>query len=45
MNYIYDIYLNLNKNLYDFYEWNKSDNIIHIKKIIDFLTNCIFSVI
>ena len=39
MNYIYDIYLNLNKNLYDFYEWNKSDNIIHIKKIPIFMIN------
>lgn len=33
MNYIYDIYLNLNKNLYDFFDWNKNDSIIHIKKI------------
>lgn len=33
MNYTYDIYLNLNKNLYDFFDWNKNDNIIHIKKI------------
>ena len=32
MNYIYDIYLNFNKTLYDFYEWNKNDNLIHIKK-------------
>ena len=33
MNYIYDIYLNLNEKLYDFFEWNRSDKIIHIKKI------------
>ena len=33
MNYIYDIYLNLNEVLYDFYDWNKNDKIIHIKKI------------
>ena len=39
MNYIYDIYLNLNKNLYDFYEWNNSDNIIHIKRIPHFIVN------
>lgn len=32
-NYMYDIYLNLNKKLYDFFDWNKSDKIIHIKKI------------
>ena len=37
MNYIYDIYINLNELLYDFYEWNKSDNIIHIKKIPFFI--------
>ena len=33
MNYIYDIYLNLNKKPYDFFDWFKSDNIIHVKKI------------
>jgi len=33
MNYIYDIFLNFNDILYDIYEWNKSDNIIHIRKI------------
>ena len=34
MNYIYDISLNLNKNnLYEFYEWNESDNIEFILKI------------
>lgn len=33
MNYIYDIYLNFNKILYDFFDWNKDDKIIHIKKI------------
>ena len=32
-NYIYDIYLNLNKKLYDFFDWNKSDKLVHIKKI------------
>lgn len=37
MNYIYDIYINLNKTLYDFYEWNKNDNLIHIKKIPIFM--------
>ena len=48
MNYYYDILVNLNDYLYEFYEWEKSDNIIAIKKtpvikvksqtIIDFLT-------
>ena len=39
MNYIYDIYLNLNKILYDFFDWNKNDNFIHIKKIPIFKVN------
>ena len=33
MNYIYDIVLNFQKNCYDFYEWNKNDNIYHMRKI------------
>lgn len=33
MKYIYDIILNFNKVLYDFYDWNKTDNFITIKKI------------
>lgn len=33
MNYIYDIVLNLNKTLYEFYEWELNDNIVYIKKI------------
>lgn len=33
MIYIYDILLNFNKKLYDYYEWNRSDNIVHIKRI------------
>lgn len=33
MNYIYDIYLNFNKELYDFFDWDKKDKITHIKKI------------
>lgn len=32
MNYIYDIILNFNEQIYDFYEWNKSDNLTHIRK-------------
>jgi len=31
MNYIYDIYLNFNKNLFDFFDWNKNDKYTHIK--------------
>ncbi len=33
MNYIYDIMLNFKEEYYDFYDWNKGDNIIHIRKI------------
>jgi len=33
MNFIYDILVNFNDNLYDFYEWNINDNITHIRKI------------
>lgn len=33
MNYIYDILLNFNRQLYDFFEWDINDNIIHIRKI------------
>lgn len=37
MDYIYDIVLNFNKEYYNFFEWNKRDNIINIKKIPLFL--------
>ena len=33
MNYIYDILVNFNSEAYDFFEWNSSDNILHIRKI------------
>ena len=33
MNYINDILLNFNYEIYDFYEWNKKDLLTHIKKI------------
>lgn len=33
MNYIYDITLNFNKELYNFYEWNSDDNIEFFLKI------------
>ena len=33
MTYIYDILLNFNNDFYEFYEWEKGDNIYHIKKI------------
>lgn len=33
MKYIYDIELNFNNKYYEFYEWEKKDNITHINKI------------
>ena len=34
MNYFYDLLINLNDDeAFKFYEWNKNDNIIHLKKI------------
>lgn len=33
MNYIYDVILNFQKEYYDFYDWNKSDTIYHMRKI------------
>ena len=38
MNYIYDIYLNFNEYLYDFFDWNKNDKLVHIKMIPIFKT-------
>ena len=44
MNFIYDIVLNFNKEYYNFFEWNKKDNIINIKKIPLFMvSNNIFN--
>lgn len=39
MNYIHNIVLNFNENLYEYYEWETSDKIIHIKKIPIFKVN------
>jgi len=39
MNYIYDIYLNFQEIAYDFYEWHKTDKVLHIKKIPVFKIN------
>ncbi len=33
MRYIFDILVNFRKNLYDFYDWNKEDEILNIRKI------------
>ena len=42
MNYIYDILINFNENLYDFYDWNLNDQIDHIRKIPVFKTDSEF---
>ena len=51
MTYIYDVTLNFNETLYDFFEWNNSDTLTHVRKIpifkvsnevfIDILSNII----
>ena len=33
MTYIYDVTLNFNEVLYDFFEWNNSDKLIHVRNI------------
>lgn len=33
MSYIYDVLVNYKEKLYDFYDWNVSDDVIHIRKI------------
>ena len=33
MNFIYDILINFNKKIIDFYDWNLNDNIDHVRKI------------
>lgn len=41
MNYIYDVVLNFNdyKDVYDFYEWRKEDNLFYVEKIPIFVVN------
>ncbi len=33
MSYVYDVVLNFNSELYEFFEWNKDDTFYHIKRI------------
>lgn len=33
MSYVYDIVLNFNNEMYEFYEWRQDDSIFHIKRI------------
>ena len=39
MNYIYDILVNFNREALEFYEWDKTDNIEHIRRIPLFKIN------
>ena len=39
MNYLYDILLNFNLRLYETYEWERNDQITHIRKIPFFKIN------
>lgn len=39
MAYIYDILLNFNKDLIEFFEWKDTDNIKYVKKIVVFKTS------
>lgn len=39
MNYIYNIHVNLKKNLINFYEWNKKDKITNLSKVKAFIVN------
>lgn len=41
MNYIYDIILNFNEEIYDFYDWNQNDVIYHIRRIPFYKVNSI----
>ena len=33
MNYVFDVFLNFNKELYNFYEWNDEDEVLYFLKI------------
>lgn len=39
MSYIYDILLNFNKKLIEYFEWEETDNIKYVKKALLFKTN------
>lgn len=39
MNFIYDIVLNFNRDYYNFFEWDKKDCVVNIKKIPLFIVN------
>ncbi len=33
MNYVYDILVNLNEELYDFYDWEETDDFTHVRRV------------
>lgn len=33
MNYVYDILVNLNEEVYDFYDWEETDNFVHVRRV------------
>ena len=39
MNYIYNIKVNLKNKLYNFYEWDKNDDVITLDRVEVFLVN------
>lgn len=39
MVYVYDILVNLNEELYDFYDWEENDNLLHIRRVPLFKVN------
>ena len=39
MNYVYDIVVNFNRMFFDSFEWNRKDNILHVRKTCFFLVS------
>lgn len=39
MNYVYDVLVNLNEEIYDFYDWEESDSFIHVRRTPIFKVN------
>lgn len=39
MNYVYDVLVNLSTEMYDFYDWEESDTLMHVRRIPIFKVN------
>lgn len=39
MNYVYDVLVNLNEEMYDFYDWEESDKFTHVRRVPIFKIN------